>query len=133
MRKEELKGLIENRTFVMVQQSLIPQVIRLFGSHFIDELKKSDHTTRTKRLLVDKNYDDDEARYIDTKAPTTQRFSQRLAIYFAASAELMELFKRDFMQVYIQHRMDMERDVYMNVPKELELLTDFVLRVVEYP
>ena len=69
-RKKELQGLIGNGTFIPVHKSEIPDGTRIFGSRFIDEVKRSGQGTRKKSRLVAQNYQDNDATKIATKAPT---------------------------------------------------------------
>lgn len=57
---------------------------------------------RHKYRLVAQNYADKGAAAISTKAPTVQRFSQRLSLNIAASLPEMSTYTRDVTQAYIQ-------------------------------
>ena len=129
-RKTELQGLIVDGTFEVVHKSLVGNS-RIFGSRFIDELKYVGDTEKKKSRLVAQNYADVEAASIATKAPTVQRFSQRVALSIAASLPNMKVYTRDVTQAYIQSRSRLEREVYIRAPKEMELKDGYVLRVIK--
>lgn len=83
--REELEGLLRNGTFKPINTSDVPKGAKIFGSRFVDEIKKAAHGLRKKSRLVSQNYADEVATMIATKAPTIQRFSQRAALSVAAS------------------------------------------------
>ena len=101
-RKDELDGLLKDGTFKPVHESTIKGSKRIFGSRFIDELKRAGDILKKKSRLVAQNYADEDATYIATKAPTVQRFSQRVALSLAASFPKMKTYTRDITQAYIQ-------------------------------
>lgn len=84
-RKAELDGLLKNGTLLPLQRSDLLPNTRVFGSRFIDQLKKSENETRRKSLLVAQNYADDGARQIATEGPTVQSFSQHFLLRLVAS------------------------------------------------
>lgn len=130
-RKQELKGLLMNGTFLPMDRAEIPHNTRVFGSRFVDELKRAERGLRRKSRLVAQNYSDEGATQIPTKAPTIQRATQRLVMSLAASIEDMTPFIRDVTQAYVQSRSKLERDVYIKAPTELDLPPDTVLKVVK--
>lgn len=101
-RNEELRSLISNGTFEVTNRRDIPMGLRILGSRFIDELKKADNRLRRKSRLVAQNYNEADDARISTKAPTFQRYSQRLLVSLAASFPEMRLFTRDVTQAYVQ-------------------------------
>lgn len=129
-RKAELQGLINNGTFETANINDIPPNTRIFGSRFIDDLKKIGRRLKQKSRLVAQNYMDEEAAEMGTKAPTIQRFSQRLLIALAASIPETYTATRDITQAYVQSRSRLERPVFIKPPKEMNLPKDTVLRVV---
>lgn len=48
-RKKDLYGLVKNGTFVPVPRSEVPEGHRVFGSRFVDELKRVGETLINKR------------------------------------------------------------------------------------
>ena len=102
---------------------------RVFGCRFIDELKKVGDRIRKKSRLVAHNYADEDTTSIATKAPTVQRFSQRVALCIGASLPRLKGFARDVTQAYIQSNTKLERVVYIKAPLELGLPKNYVLRV----
>ena len=130
-RLSELEGLVKDGTFVPIHERDIVGSPRIFGSRFVDELKKVGDGLKKKSRLVAQNYADEHAGYIPTKAPTVQRFSQRIALCIAASLPKMDLYTRDITQAYIQSHTELEREVYIKAPPELGLAPGYVLKVVK--
>lgn len=130
-RTAELNGLLGDGTFKPIHISKLKGNPRIFGCRFVDELKKVGSELKKKSRLVAQNYSDHDATEIGTKAPTIQRFSQRVALSIAASSPLMLPYTRDITQAYIQSHTDLEREVYIKAPPELNLPPDFVLQVVK--
>lgn len=76
-RQEELEGLLRNGTFKPIDSKYMPQGARVFGSRFVDEIKKAAHGLRNNSRWVSQNYSDEVSTMIATKAPSIQSFSQR--------------------------------------------------------
>lgn len=83
-RRFELEGLIHNLTFRKVREDEINDVSRIFGSIFVDELKVGTTLKKNIRLIAQTSAGEEES-YIITRAPTVQRFSQRLSLIISAS------------------------------------------------
>lgn len=98
---KELRGLVENRTFVLVEKEAVPTRAHVFGSRLIDEIKPAGQGFRPKRRLVAQNHCDKDAAHIVKKAPTVQRSSQRLVLCLASSIGGMTTFTRDVTKAYI--------------------------------
>ena len=130
-RQQELKGLLDNETFIAVSRNEVPDGVRIFGSRFIDELKRSGSGTRKKSRLVAQNYQDVDAGKISTKAPTVNRFSQRLLLALAPSIPKTRVFSRDITQAYVQSNTKLERQVYIKAPKEMGLPDGWVLKIMK--
>lgn len=128
-RMAELKGLVDDGTFRPVKLTTLKKDQRIFGSRFVDDLKRVGESLKRKSRLVAQNYSDDEATCIPTKAPTVQRFTQRLAMALASSLPGTTTYTRDVTQAYIQSKTNLEREVYIRAPKELGLPADYVLKV----
>lgn len=79
-RQEDLEGLLRNGTFRPIDKKDIPQGARVFGSRFVDEIKKAAHGLGEKSSLVPQNVSDEVATMVVPKAPTIQRFSQHNAL-----------------------------------------------------
>lgn len=75
-RKKEPQRLLLEVTFVKVRESLIDGRTRIFGSKFVDELKRMGDRLKKKSRPVAQIYADEKAATIATKAPQTKRFSQ---------------------------------------------------------
>ena len=116
-RRDELDGLLKDGTFVPVKLSNVPESSRIFGSRFVDEIKKVGKGLRKKSRLVAQNYADNDAASIATKAPTVQRFSQRVALSIAASLPTLVPYVRDVTQAYVQAHTNLERRVFIRAPK----------------
>lgn len=130
-RAEELQGLLKNGTFEVMSEENIPIGTRVFGSKFVDQVKQAITGVRYKSRLVAQNYGDKDAATIATKAPTIQRFAQRLVLSIAASMPDKRTYTRDITQAYIQSTTTLERDVYISAPKEMGLPVGSVLKVVK--
>lgn len=112
------------------RETRAPPDTRVFGSRFIDKLKRSDQGTKRKSRVVVQNYADDGAGQITMKAPTVQLFSRLLLLSLAASRSDMQTFSQDITQEYVQNSSKFERDVYISPPPELRLPSDIVLKIV---
>lgn len=128
-RKSEMKGSMDDCTFVKVQISKIDPRAQIFGSPFVDELKMVGDNERKKSRLVAQNYSDDDASSIATKAPTVQRFSKRATLSISASIPTMVPYTRDITQAYIQSHTELERTMYIRATKDLGLPDGYVLQV----
>lgn len=115
-RKKELMGLLEEGTLERTDRRNLPAGTRVFGSRFIDEIKKAGERLRRKSRLVAQNYCDEDAGNIPKKAPTIQRFSQHILLVLAASIPTIEVFSRDVTQAYIQSTKPLRRPVYIEAP-----------------
>lgn len=71
---------------------------------------------RNKLRLVAHIYGDKDATLIASKAPTVQRFSQRVFLFLVASLPGYIGFSRDVIQAYVQARKTLERAVYIKTP-----------------
>lgn len=130
-RKSELLGHIENGTFKTINAFSIAPTTRIFGSRFVDELKKVDSGVLLKSLLVARNYEDEGKTGIVTKVPTVMWSSQRIAFAIAASLPGAKPFLRDISQVYTQSETTLERDVLIKAPAEMDLSPDTVLSAMQ--
>ena len=94
---------------------------RIFNSRFVDETKNkgTDKELQKSRLVV-QAYNDDEKHVILTQSPTIQRISQRIVLSIAAmTIETTGLYLRDISQAYVQSTTLLNRDFYINPPREL--------------
>lgn len=130
-RAQELNGLIKDGTFAPVKTKDIDGNPRIFGSRFVDEIKRVGDHMRRKSRLVAQNYSDEGASTIATKAPTVQRFSQRVALSIAASMKDLTMYTRDVTQAYVQSKTHLERPVYIHPPHELGMEKGTVLNVLK--
>lgn len=130
LRKEELNCPIMNGTFRIVSPSNIPSDSLIFGSRFIDELKKRERGFRKRLRLEAKKYADQQSTATATKAKTVQRSSQRTLLILTASFPVMTTFTRDITQAYMQSQHDFERNVFIKDPREMDVPKDSVLQVV---
>lgn len=74
---------------------------------------------------------DEGSASVATKAPTVQNFSQRLLLALSASLPKMPAFLRDISKDYTQSSTDLEREVLIHPPTELEFPPGTVLKVVK--
>lgn len=89
---------------------------RIFGSRFVDEIKRASEHFRRNSRLVAQNYSDEAASTIPTKTPTVPRFSQRLALSISASMPRSKAYPWDVTHAYIQSHTKLERPVYKRPP-----------------
>lgn len=87
--------------------------MRIFGSRFIDEIKRAEQGIQRKNRLVAQNCNDDGSMRIATKAPTVQGFYQRLLIALESSVGNVKLFTRVITQAYVQRHTNLERKVFL--------------------
>lgn len=104
---------------------------RIFGSQFVDYLKQLEKVVLHKSILVAQNFRDEEARNIQTNAPTVRLASQRLAFPLAASHHVTTPICGDVSQAYTQIATNLTRDVYIRAPAELVLPPNTVLKVIK--
>lgn len=97
----------------------------------LTNLKRAGTGTRKKSRLIAQNYQNQGATGIPMKTPTVKRFHQRPIIYLAPSFHDMKIYTRDVEQAYVQRSTTLERPVFTNAPKELNLPEDMVLRVIK--
>lgn len=84
-RKEEMKGPIDNGTFLPTKLENVKRGTRIFCSRFIEELKKAELRFRIKSQLVAQNYSEEASVETSTKAPIIQRLSGRILLSLVAS------------------------------------------------
>jgi len=127
-RKAELCGLTKAKVFKVVDRSIVPEGQRIYGTKWVDGIKTlDDGSTKYKSRLVAQNFRDNEARGIPTKAPTISRFGQRIALAIAAMNADGHAYVRDITQAYTQSNSELERDVYLTPPPEMQLTPGKVL------
>lgn len=129
-RKSEIEDQISNGSFIPWDRRKIPEGARIFGSKFIEVIKKVENETHIKIRLVAQNYSIEEASKIATKAPTIQRFSQRMFLSLSALEPGMDNFKREVTHTYIQEKTALERDVYISAPEEIKLPDNTIFKVI---
>ena len=89
-----------------------------------------------KSRLVVQAYNNNSKHAVLTQSPTIQRISQRVILSVAAmTSKTTGLFLRDISQAYVQSTTLLNRDFYVNPPRELaerlNLTDDSVLKVVK--
>lgn len=107
----------------------VPEGTRIFGSPFVGLLMKIGDSEIKKSRLVPQDDSNTEGTENSTKAPTIQRFSQRLMI--AASMKGTNKFTRHVTQAYVQSQKPLERGMYRTAPTEMNLPQDAVLKVLK--
>ena len=115
----------------------MPEGVRIFNSKFVDEIKNKGTKKELKksRLMV-QAYNDESKHIVLTQSLTIQRISQRVILSIAAmTAKNTGLYLRDISQAYVQSTTMLNRDFYVNPPRELikrlNLTDDSVLKVVK--
>lgn len=103
-RKNEWNGLKNDGLFTPVQASGIPTSSQLFGSRFVNELKKVDDRLKKTLRLIAQNCSYDDATSRPKKEPRVKRFSQPFVISLAASLPLLHIhpYTRNITQEYAQ-------------------------------
>lgn len=89
-------------TFVVTNKAYIPNDELIFGSRFVDDIKRAGKLLRNNSRLVVQNYSYIVVERIATKAPTVHRASQRWFLTLAASHPHMTVYIRDVTQAYVQ-------------------------------
>lgn len=132
-RYKEWTGLLKNGTFKPTKMKDVEEGKWIFGSRFVDELKRAEKEGRLirKSRLVAQKYSDINVSERATKALTIQRFFQILLISLAASMDNMTIFSRDVTEAYVHSESKLERPVFIKPPKYMVLPGDFVLQVVK--
>ena len=131
----EILGLLEKGVFKPVYQ--VPKGIYIFNSRFVDKMKqKGTKKAFPKSRLVVQVYKDEEKSLVLTQSPTIQRISQRIILCLAAiKGKEAGLYLRDISQAYVQSTTSLNRDFYINPPRELAYEMDLekgsVLKVVK--
>lgn len=129
-RKKQLTRLMDNGTFIPVYKREITPSTLIFGSRFIESLKKDAQGTQDKSRLEAQNYANDGARQRSRKELTGQRFSQRLLLSLTGSLPNMTTFSRDINKAYIQNNSTLERDIYITLPPQLRLRRETVFKIL---
>jgi len=123
---------MQRGTFEVVSKWTVPDNCRVYGSRWVDCIKRStDGKEHEKSRLVAQNFRDKGATGISTKSPTVSRMGQRIAIATAAMFPERTSYVRDISQAYLQSESELERLVYLRPPKEMGLAQDEVLLVKE--
>lgn len=131
-RRAELAGLKKAKVFKVVDRCTVPKGTRIYGTRWVDTLKpQDDGSQKEKSRLVAQNFRDYQARSIPTKAPTISKLGQRLSLAIAAMHPNGNAYVRDITQAYIQSKSELERDVYLKPPPEMNLSEDKVLIAVK--
>lgn len=87
----EIEGLVKNGIFRIVDKKDIAPGCDIFGSMFVDEIKKAELGILLKSRLISQRYHDEGSTSIETKAPEAQRFTQRFEMCIAASHRGMKV------------------------------------------
>jgi hypothetical protein len=107
--------------FEITPRCRIPAGTRIFNSRFVDEVKyKGTEQELMKSRLVVQVYNDDSKHAVLMQSLTIQCISQRVILSVAAIiSKITGLFLRDISQVYVQSITLLNRDFYVNPPREL--------------
>ena len=121
-RKKELDGLIGQQVFQVVDITDVPKGERLFGSRFVDDIKRNTEGIPYEKLrLVVQAHHDQGKKDVLTQSPTIQRVSQRLILCLAMVFDNRDLYLRDISQAYVQSSTNLARRFYIKPPKEVDL------------
>lgn len=115
-RQTEIEILMSNGTFKQVNSRTIDPRCHIFGSVFVDEVKKTKRSVCLKSRLISQRYQDEVAATIATKPPTAQRYTPRLSSCVAFFMRNMQVHRMDATQTYVQPNTRLERDVYHRPP-----------------
>ena len=134
-RRKELNGLMQRRCLSIVPLKYA-KGHRIYGTRFDDRVKfKGQPQEYLKSRLILQGYDD-KGHGLLTNAPTVPRSSQRLLLAIAAilcsPPYEISIYTRDITQVYTQSEIPVRRQIYARPPKELNLPSKKLLKVV-YP
>ncbi len=136
-RQTEITGLLEKGVFAVTSRAEVLEGVRIFNSRFVDEIKnKGTEKELKKSRLVVQAYNDESKHIILTQSLTIQRISQQVILNIAAiTTENTGLYLQDILQAYIQSITILNRDFYVNPPRELtkrlNLINDSVLKVIK--
>ena len=131
-RLQELNGLQERGVFEPVPIQHVPDGVTIFNSRFVDEIKNEGTSDAfEKSRLVVQGYNDIDKNLILTQAPTIQRASQRVILCLAAVLTGIGIYLRDITQAYTQSASDLVRDIYARPPREIDLWTNCLLRIIK--
>lgn len=89
-------------TLAPIQEYNLKESTRVFGSRFVDELKKAGDKLRKNSRSIAQNYAYDGPTTIATKATTVQQFEQRVALFIEEYIPSMKTYTRDTTQAHIQ-------------------------------
>lgn len=129
-RREELKCLIRDGTFVKLKEAALEVSPRIFCSSFFNELKKVGNNLKRKSRLVAQNYENEGAASISIKAPTVQLFLHLLSLFIASLSLRMTRYTCDVTQDYIQSHTSLEPQFFIRAPREINLKAGHVLKVL---
>ena len=133
-RKEELEGLLRRGVFEIVDVESVPEGERIYGTKFVDEMRKDIHGNEyEKSRLVAQNFRDIAATQLLTKSPTISRMAQRtgLCIMTLKRKRNGKAFTRDIKQAYTQSEFQLERVIYLWPVQEMNFPEGKILRAVK--
>lgn len=114
----------------MVNKSYINKDACVLGSEFVDKLKPTDRGYRYKTRLVAKNYGNNPAAFFAIKALAALRLTYRLIRLLTESIDDLSPYVRGIAPAYIQFPTPFERKVYIRHPKDINLSSSAVWKVV---
>ena len=131
---DEIESLLAGGVIVPINKHKFPRA-RIFGCRLVREVKGLPNAPYEKSRLVAQGHSDWEKGSLLTQAPTIMRCSQRLILAIAPSLRKLghQLMLRDISQAYTQSSTDLQRDVLLRIPKELQSRypSDTVFRVIK--
>lgn len=130
-KMNEIESLSKHGIFELVNVDYIIEGTHIVRSKIIETVKTVNSDVRYTSQLVPQTFGDRDEAAIATKAPTMQRFGQRLVLFIAASLENMTCHTRDFTQPYTQSTTSLQRKVFIRPPLEMCLSASKLLKVVK--
>lgn len=112
-RAEEKRGLIDIKTFQLVNPDELAAETSIFGSRFVDIINNAYTGIRCKRQLMAQNFQDTNYSTIVIKTFNVQRFRQRILLSLAVAHENLNCHIRDMTQAYNPSFTSLEREVYI--------------------
>jgi len=118
---EEIESLLAEGVIIPIRRSSFPSA-KIFGCRLVREVKGLPNNPYEKSRLVVQGFSDGEKATLLTQAPTIMRCSQRVILALAPSLRKVghQLMLRDISQAYTQSATDLQRDILLRIPKEMQ-------------
>jgi hypothetical protein len=127
----ELRGLIERGTFKVVLRTELPEKPNVMSTRFVLSIK---HDVTGEELykarLVVRGFQDRFKRYLVHEPNVVYSTSVRMLVALAAIMGFT-IWSEDVTQAFVQSSGNLLREVFVEPPKELELDSDLVLKLLK--